>query len=45
MRGWLLTIVLWAATLWANAQQFNTHSDQSVRATARLVSAHDIAMY
>lgn len=25
MRGWLLTIVLWAATLWANAQQFNTH--------------------
>jgi len=25
MRGWLLTIVLWAAALYANAQQFNTH--------------------
>ena len=25
MKGWLLTIVLWTAALWANAQQFNTH--------------------
>ena len=25
MRGWLLTIVLWTAALYANAQQFNTH--------------------
>lgn len=35
-------VISWMALA---AQQFNTHSDQSVRATARLVSAHDIAMY